>query len=66
MSEQIMVEVEPRQETGKNANRRMRRNERVPGVVYGLNKPPFVVSDSPRRLREILTLESGRNTIFTL
>jgi large subunit ribosomal protein L25 len=35
-------------------------------VVYGLNKPPFLVSVSPARLREILTLESGRNTIFTL
>ena len=44
----------------------MRRAERVPGVVYGLDKPPFLVSVSPRRLREILTLESGRNTIFTL
>jgi large subunit ribosomal protein L25 len=66
MSEQIMVEVEPRQEKGKNANRRLRRSERVPGVVYGLDKPPFLVSVSPRRLREILTLESGRNTIFTL
>jgi large subunit ribosomal protein L25 len=66
MSEQITVDVEPREETGKNANRRLRRRGQVPGVVYGLDKPPFLVSVSPRKLGEILHLESGRNTIFTL
>jgi len=66
MSETITVEVSPREETGKNSNRRLRRGGRVPGVVYGLDKPPFLVSVSPRRLGEILHLESGRNTIFSL
>ena len=66
MSETITVEVKPREETGKNANRRLRRDGEVPGVVYGLGKPPFLVSVSPKRLGEILHLESGRNTIFSL
>jgi large subunit ribosomal protein L25 len=66
MSETITVEVKPREETGKNANRRLRRDGEVPGVVYGLDKPPFLVSVSPKRLGEILHLESGRNTIFSL
>jgi len=66
MSETITVEVNPREETGKNANRRLRRSGRVPGVVYGLHKRPFLVSVSPKRLGEILHLESGRNTIFSL
>ena len=66
MSETIAVEVKPREETGKNANRRLRRDGQVPGVVYGLDKPPFLVSVSPKRLGEILHLETGRNTIFSL
>jgi len=66
MREKITLEVEPREETGKNANRRLRGSGQVPGVVYGLDKNPFLVSVSPKRLGEILHLESGRNTIFTL
>jgi large subunit ribosomal protein L25 len=66
MSENVTLEVEPREQTGKNANRRLRRDKQVPGVVYGLDQPPFLVSVSPRKLGEILHLDSGRNTIFTL
>ena len=35
MSETMSLEVQPRQETGKNANRRSRAQGKIPAVVYG-------------------------------
>jgi large subunit ribosomal protein L25 len=66
VSEKIIVEVEPRSERGKNACRRLRRAGKVPGNVYGLTREPFAVAVDPRRIEDLLRLESGRNTIFTL
>ena len=66
MVENIKVEVEPRSEIGKNSNRRLRQNGQVPGVVYGLGGDPFMVAVNPRRLDDLLRMESGQNTIFTL
>jgi large subunit ribosomal protein L25 len=66
MIKNIVVEVEPRSSRGKNASRRCRRDGRVPAVVYGGGDPPLTVSLSPRRLEEVLHLETGRNTIFTV
>jgi large subunit ribosomal protein L25 len=66
MVEKQVVEVESRQTTGKNAARRMRREGKVPGIVYGLDRPPFSVAVGPRRIEEVLKLETGRNTILTL
>lgn len=66
MSGTLVVEVEPRETVGKNANRRLRQQAKIPGVVYGLSLSPFLVAVSPRRLGEILHLETGRNTIFSL
>jgi len=62
----IVVEVEPRERTGTNASRRLRRAGRLPGIVYGLGVESFPVTVSPRKIDEIIRLESGRNTIFTL
>ncbi|MBZ5640507.1 MAG: hypothetical protein LAO51_17340, partial [Acidobacteriia bacterium] len=66
MIKSIVVEVEPRPDRGKNASRRWRRAGRVPAVIYGANEPPLAVGVSPRRLEEVLHLEAGRNTIFTV
>lgn len=66
MIDNIKVEVEPRSEVGKNANRRLREAGRVPGIVYGLGGDSFMVAVSPRRVDDLLRMESGQNTIFTL
>jgi large subunit ribosomal protein L25 len=66
MSQTLVVEVEPRDTVGKNSNRRLRRQAKIPGVVYGLGLSPFLVAVNPRRLGEILHLDTGRNTIFSL
>jgi large subunit ribosomal protein L25 len=51
---------------GKNAARRLRARGLVPGNVYGLDRPAFMVAVSRRRLGEILRRGTGVNTIFTL
>ena len=66
MAANIVVEVEERTETGKNAAGRLRRAGKVPGIVYGLDRPPFAVTVNPRRLTEVLRLETGKNTILNL
>ena len=66
MSDTIVVEVEQRSDTGKNAAGRLRRAGKIPGIVYGLDRPPFSVAVSPRRLGEVLRLETGKNTILNL
>jgi large subunit ribosomal protein L25 len=66
MIQNIVVEVAERADRGKNAARRCRRRGEVPAIVYGLDVAPFAVVVPRRRVEEILGLESGRNTIFTL
>jgi large subunit ribosomal protein L25 len=62
----VQVEVDQRSDTGKNHCRRLRRAGKVPAVVYGLGRPPFPVAVEARKVEEVLRLESGRNTIFSL
>jgi large subunit ribosomal protein L25 len=66
VSKNIVLEVESRETTGSTAGRRMRREGRVPGNVYGLDRPPFKVSVNPKRIDEVLRLGSGVNTMFQL
>jgi large subunit ribosomal protein L25 len=66
MATTIVVEAQERTELGKNASRRLRKDGGIPGVVYGLDRPPFIVGVGARRIEEVLSLETGRNTIFTL
>jgi large subunit ribosomal protein L25 len=66
MSKDIVVEALERSDLGKNASRRLRKGGGVPGVVYGLDRAPFTVGVGERKIEEVLGLETGRNTIFTL
>lgn len=66
MIKNIVVEVEPRADLGKNASRRYRAGGKVPAVIYGGGEGPVSVLLSPRRVDEILHLDTGRNTIFTV
>ena len=65
-SKEIVLEVQSRDQMGGTACKRMRREGRVPGNVYGLDRPPFPVSVNPRRITALLQLGSGVNTVFQL
>jgi large subunit ribosomal protein L25 len=66
MSQALSIDAEPREEFGKNAARRLRRNGRVPAIVYGDQGPAIPVAVEPRKILSILQSESGHNAIFTL
>ena len=60
------LDIEERSAQGSGVAKRLRRNGRIPGNVYGLDTPPFAVSVEPRRLDKVLRSKSGQNTILTL
>lgn len=60
------IEVKARQTFGSNANRRLRKEGLIPGVVYGQGKESIAIAVDPRRIKEILGSASGGNTIFRL
>jgi len=63
---EVMIDVSPRTEFGKNPSRRLRRAGMIPGIVYGSNKPPVPISVDPKQVEKILRSESGANSIFML
>jgi large subunit ribosomal protein L25 len=64
--EQNVLEAQPREAGTKNHARRVRREGRIPAVVYGASKDSVPVSVDPRHVLRILRSDSGHNTIFDL
>jgi large subunit ribosomal protein L25 len=64
--EQNVLEAQARDAGNKNAARRVRRDGKIPAVLYGANKDSLAVSVDPRQVSRILHSETGHNTIFDL
>jgi large subunit ribosomal protein L25 len=64
--EQNTLEAQPREAGTKNQARRVRREGKIPAVVYGASKDSLSVSVDPRQVLRILRSDSGHNTIFDL
>ena len=62
----ITLATEPRSERGSRPAGRLRRQGRVPAVVYGLGSETVSVTVPARELQHILAGESGANTLITL
>ena len=63
---ELIIDVNPRTEFGKNPSRRLRRSGMIPGIVYGSSKPPVPVTVDPKQVERVLRSESGVNTVFML
>jgi large subunit ribosomal protein L25 len=61
-----MLEAQPRESGNKNHARRVRREGKIPAVVYGAGKDSVAVTVDPRVVTRILNSETGHNTIFDL
>jgi large subunit ribosomal protein L25 len=66
MSETMSIEVQPRQETGKNANRRSRAAGKIPAVVYGGGKESVAIEVDRKTLVDTMKGHGGENPIFLL
>jgi large subunit ribosomal protein L25 len=60
------LEAQPRTAGNKNDARRVRRDGKIPAVVYGAGKDSLPVAVDPRQVSRILNSETGHNTIFDL
>jgi len=64
--EQNTLEANPREAGTKNEARRVRKEGKIPAVIYGAGKDAVSVSVDPRHVTRILNSETGHNTIFDL
>jgi len=65
MSE-ITIEVNQREETGKNANRRLRAAGFIPAVVYGGGRDSIAIQVEKNVIQELLRQEGGEHAVFLL
>jgi len=61
-----VLEAQQRDSGNKNQARRVRREGRIPAVVYGAGKDSQAISVDPRVVLRILHSVTGHNTIFDL
>src|SRR3954447_2455382 len=61
-----VLEAQPREAGTKNVARRVRREGKIPAIVYGAGKDSLSISVDPRQVTRILNSETGHNTIFDL
>jgi large subunit ribosomal protein L25 len=65
MSETVLI-ADTGRSTGSAEARRLRREDSIPAVVYGLGMEPLSISVARRDLRQALSGGSGMNTILDL
>lgn len=58
--------VKAREKTGKGISRELRRQGRIPAVVYGTSMEPCPISVDPKELKTAMDTEGGMNTLLTL
>lgn len=66
MSNQFEIVAETRAEAGKGASRRLRREQRVPGILYGAGKDPVQISVVLKDLMKSLENEAFYSHILTV
>jgi large subunit ribosomal protein L25 len=64
--DELTLEVQPREESGKNANRRLRDRGLVPAVVYGGGRDPLTIQVDKRTLLNLMRSTEGHNPVFLL
>jgi len=62
--EKVKLIVQHREAAGSRAARRLRREGRIPGVLYGHGKPATLLSVEPAALRAALTTGAGTHAVL--
>ena len=66
MSDQLELAAEARERVGKGASRLLRRQGRVPAVIYGLNQAPASIHLEEKELRRALATGHFMNSVVTV
>ncbi len=66
MSEEFNILVHTREESGKNASRRIRAAGNIPAVLYGAERPTVPIVVPRRTIQEVFRHGASENTIFLL
>ena len=64
MSEQLTLAAETRDRAGKGASRALRRDGRVPAVIYGANQDPVSIHLEEKYLTKLLSTGHFMNSVF--
>jgi large subunit ribosomal protein L25 len=65
-TDQITLQARTDRATGSRSSRRLRREGRIPGVVYGTGEEPTAIAVEWSDLRAALTTPAGMNALITL
>ncbi len=66
MSEQLTLSAETRERAGKGASRAMRREGRVPAVIYGEKKEPLTIHVEEKALMKMLNTGHFMNSVIMI
>ncbi len=66
MAAELALTAQSGRTTGSRETRRIRREGKVPGVVYGLGADPVAVAVDWPELRRVLTTDAGLNALISL
>jgi large subunit ribosomal protein L25 len=66
MAEKFVIKAEKKETGGKNFNRRLRAEGKVPVVIYGGGTESVAATASLKELAAILRTDAGVNTVFSL
>ena len=66
MAQQVALKAETGRELGSSSSRRLRREGRIPAVVYGLEAEPLPVSVEYSEARIALSGDAGLNALLSL
>jgi large subunit ribosomal protein L25 len=66
MAEKVTVKAEVRQSRGKEDSKKMRREGKIPAIVYGAGMDAVSISVPLSEVAAILRSDTGHNTLFAL
>ena len=66
MSDQLTLSAEPRDRAGKGASRHLRRDGRIPAVIYGDKKEPISIHLAERELMKALNTGHFMNSVVMI
>jgi large subunit ribosomal protein L25 len=66
MTDKLQLNAEVRNDAGKGASRRLRREDKVPAIIYGAGKKPQAISLEHKKVQKALESEDSYTQILTL